>query len=161
MIFLNTKLTLNGNQESSLTWKRKRFTARAVSCPWRVLSVGYPMSWSSPLLLPLERTWDRTLDRTSDRTRGTPSPLKEPGTRDQRSRAPSPLWTDTRLWKQYLPHPSDAGGNKVIVHQSALKLRALEKYKPDTPPVAQDCSLFLSWRSNPLQPSWRKAYGTI
>ena len=45
---------------------------------------------------PLERTWDQW-------------PGKEPGTG-----VPPPwVWTDRHLWKQYLPHPSDAGGKNL------------------------------------------------
>ena len=36
-------------------------------------------------------------------------PRKGPGTRDWGI----PLWTDTCLWKHYLPHPSGVGGNNA------------------------------------------------
>ena len=32
--------------------------------------------------------------------------------------APSSLWTDTHLWKLYLPHPSDVGGNFLLSSRS-------------------------------------------
>ena len=57
--------------------------------------VGYPLP--AGLGYPPERTWDQC-------------PGKEAGTG-----VPPGVWTDRHLWKQYLPHPSDAGGYNRLV----------------------------------------------
>ena len=50
----------------------------------------------------------------------TPSPLGKDLGPETRNQGPvvwgtlSPLLTDTHLWKQYLPHPSDEGGNETL-----------------------------------------------
>ena len=82
-------------------------------------------------------------------TRGTPR--KGPGTRnhgilpqertgDQWAGVPpSPLWTDTHLWKHYLPHPSDTGGNNKTCKQNL--------WEEDAPvPVS-----FLFWNTMSVQ----------
>ena len=74
--------------------------------PW---PLGYPIlaggrecypRMGCPLLgtgVPPERTWDQW--KYYGMEMGYPLPW---------------VWTDTHLWKQYLPHPSDAGGRNGI-----------------------------------------------
>ena len=74
-----------------LSWKAERYTSP-------VLTRGYPhLDWNIP--------WP-----------GLGYPLgKKPATRDLELEYP-PMWTDKHLWKHYLLHPLDAGGNKISFH---------------------------------------------
>ena len=78
---------------------------------------GYPLL-PSPEKGPGSRTRGTPASRKDlgPETRFTPVPQERTWDRDQGPviwGTPSPLLTDTHLWKQYLPHPSHAGGNKV------------------------------------------------
>ena len=89
--------------------------------PWPggtpVLSWGVPQSWTGwiPVL-----SWPGGYPCAGvppDQGLGTPPPAPQrPGTRDLGKNlglAYPPPWTDRHLWKQYLPHPSDADDNNL------------------------------------------------
>ena len=95
-------------------------TVRGHPCPgWGTPVLEYPSgwNWSTPPWLGLVYPWERTWDQRPGKEPGTGVPTqKGPGTIDLRKNMGLgyyPLLTDRHLWKQYLPHPSDAGGNEI------------------------------------------------